>query len=101
LALNIETTTSASDLGRDREIKEGQTVKRTRAIVVHPWQGALSPRRRRVGIRSRQGSDQGRQRCASDVKAPGIIPRNRPRAMATGLKAIDALIPIRTAASAK
>jgi F-type H+-transporting ATPase subunit alpha len=81
MALNLETDNVGIVIfGNDREIKEGQTVKRTGAIVDVP-----------VG----KGPIKSDIRARVDVKAPGIIPRksvNEP--MATGLKAIDALIPI-------
>ena len=99
MALNLETDNVGIVIfGADREIKEGQTVKRTRAIVDTPGrQGPARPRRRRARQPDRrQGPDPGRpKRMRVDVKAPGIIPRksvNEP--MATGLKSIDALIPV-------
>ena len=59
-------------------------------------QGPARPRGRCAGRPDRrQGPDPGSERRLVDVKAPGIIPRqsvNEP--MLTGLKAIDALIPI-------
>lgn len=83
--------------GNDRQIQEGDTVKRTGAIVDvpigeemlgrvfdalgNPIDGlgpCLTTKRKRV-----------------EIKAPGIIPRksvNEP--MQTGLKAVDALVPI-------
>src|SRR4030088_2337544 len=83
--------------GNDREIKEGQTVKRTRAIVDVPvGKGLLGRVVDALGNPiDGKGPVQSDKRMRVDVKAPGIIPRksvNEP--MATGLKAIDALIPI-------
>ena len=99
MALNLESdNVGVVIFGDDRQIKEGDTVKRTNSIVDVPvgkellgrvvdglgvpidGKGSLSPKviRKRV-----------------EVKAPGIIPRqsvNEP--MQTGLKAIDSLIPI-------
>ena len=64
MALNLESDNVGIVIfGNDREIKEGQTVKRTRAIVDVPvGKGLLGPRRRcaRQSDR-RQGPDQGRQ----------------------------------------
>src|SRR5215469_4643703 len=82
--------------GDDREIKEGQTVKRTRAIVEVPvGKGLLG---RVVDALGDPIDDKGpikSERRRVDVKAPGIIPRKSVHEpMATGLKAIDALIPI-------
>src|SRR4029450_8818181 len=83
--------------GADREIKEGQTVKRTRAIVDTPvGKGLLGRVVDALGNPiDGKGPIQADKRMRVDVKAPGIIPRksvNEP--MATGLKAIDSLIPI-------
>src|SRR5712664_467594 len=98
MALNLETDNVGIVIfGADREIKEGQTVKRTGAIVDTPvGKGLLGRVVDALGnpIDGR-GPIQSDQRMRVDVKAPGIIPRksvNEP--MATGLKAIDALIPI-------
>src|SRR5256886_7535911 len=76
---------------------EGQTVKRTRAIVDTPvGKGLLGRVVDALGNPiDGKGPIQTSERKRVDVKAPGIIPRksvNEP--MATGLKAIDALIPI-------
>src|SRR6266851_5766213 len=83
--------------GADREIKEGQTVKRTGAIVDTPvGKGLLGRVVDALGNPiDGKGPIKADKRMRVDVKAPGIIPRkavNEP--MATGLKAIDALIPI-------
>jgi F-type H+-transporting ATPase subunit alpha len=83
--------------GADREIKEGQTVKRTGAIVDTPvGKGLLGRVVDALGNPiDGKGPIQSDKRMRVDVKAPGIIPRksvNEP--MATGLKAIDALIPV-------
>jgi len=82
--------------GDDRAIKEGQTVKRTRAIVDVPvGKGLLG---RVVDALGNPIDDKGPikgERKRVDVKAPGIIPRKSVHEpMATGLKAIDSLIPI-------
>src|SRR5487761_1006919 len=83
--------------GADREIKEGQTVKRTRAIVDTPvGKGLLGRVVDALGNPiDGKGPIQSSERKRVDVKAPGIIPRKSVHEpMATGLKAIDALIPI-------
>ena len=98
MALNLETDNVGIVIfGADREIKEGQTVKRTRAIVDTPvGKGLLGRVVDALGNPiDGKGPIQAEKRMRVDVKAPGIIPRksvNEP--MATGLKAIDSLIPI-------
>ena len=97
MALNLETDNVGIVIfGNDREIKEGQTVKRTGAIVDVPvGKGLLG---RVVDALGNPIDDKGPipgERRRVDVKAPGIIPRKSVHEpMATGLKAIDALIPI-------
>ena len=98
MALNLETDNVGIVIfGNDREIKEGQTVKRTGAIVDVPvGKGLLGRVVDALGNPiDGKGPIKADERARVDVKAPGIIPRksvNEP--MATGLKAIDALIPI-------
>jgi F-type H+-transporting ATPase subunit alpha len=77
MALNLEVDNVGCVIfGADRDIKEGDTVKRTGSIVDVPVGKGLLGR-------------------VVDVKAPGIIPRKSVHEpMQTGLKAIDALIPI-------
>jgi F-type H+-transporting ATPase subunit alpha len=98
MALNLETDNVGIVIfGADREIKEGQTVKRTRAIVDTPvGKGLLGRVVDALGNPiDGKGPIQGTERKRVDVKAPGIIPRKSVHEpMATGLKAIDALIPI-------
>ena len=99
MALNLENdNVGVVIFGDDRNIKEGDTIKRTNAIVDVPvgkellgrvvdglgnpvdGKGALSSKAKRKRV---------------EVKAPGIIPRqsvNEP--MQTGLKSIDTLIPV-------
>jgi F-type H+/Na+-transporting ATPase subunit alpha len=97
MALNLESDNVGIVIfGSDREIKEGQTVKRTGAIVEVPvGKGLLG---RVVDALGNPIDDKGPiegERRRVDVKAPGIIPRKSVHEpMATGLKAIDALIPI-------
>jgi F-type H+-transporting ATPase subunit alpha len=98
MALNLEADNVGIVLfGADREIKEGQTVKRTGAIVDVPvGKGLLGRVVDALGNPiDGKGPIQAEKRARVDVKAPGIIPRksvNEP--MATGLKAIDSMIPI-------
>ncbi len=98
MALNLESdNVGVVIFGSDREIAEGQTVKRTGAIVDVPVGRALLGRVvDALGnpIDGRGPIEAGERRQV-DVKAPGIIPRKSVHEpMATGLKAIDALIPI-------
>jgi F-type H+-transporting ATPase subunit alpha len=98
MALNLETDNVGIVIfGSDREIKEGDTVKRTKAIVDVPVGPELLGR---VvdGLGNPidgKGPIKTKKRSTSDVKAPGIIPRKSVHEpMATGLKSVDALIPI-------
>jgi F-type H+/Na+-transporting ATPase subunit alpha len=98
MALNLETdNVGVVIFGSDREIKEGDTVKRTNSIVDVPAGDALLGR---VvdGLGNPldgKGPIDASERRIADVKAPGIIPRKSVHEpMATGLKAIDAMIPI-------
>jgi F-type H+/Na+-transporting ATPase subunit alpha len=98
MALNLETdNVGVVIFGSDREIKEGQTVKRTGAIVDVPVGKELLGRV--VDALGNpidgKGPIKSAKRMRVDVKAPGIIPRKSVHEpMATGLKSIDALIPI-------
>jgi F-type H+-transporting ATPase subunit alpha len=98
MALNLEVdNVGVVIFGTDRDIKEGQTVKRTRAIVDVPVGKELLGRV--VDALGEpidgKGPIKTKTRSRVDVKAPGIIPRKSVHEpMATGLKAIDALIPI-------
>lgn len=98
MALNLESdNVGVVIFGSDREIKEGQTVKRTGAIVDVPVGKELLGRV--VDALGNpidgKGPIKAKARARVDVKAPGIIPRKSVHEpMATGLKAIDALIPI-------
>ena len=78
--------------GNDREIKEGQTVKRTGAIVDVPvGKGLLGRVVDALGNPiDGKGPIKSDKRARVDVKAPGIIPRKSVHEpMATGLKAIE------------
>ena len=98
MALNLEVDNVGIVIfGSDREIKEGDTVKRTGAIVDVPvGKGLLG---RVVDALGNPIDGKGpiyyEKRSRVDVKAPGIIPRKSVHEpMSTGLKAVDALIPI-------
>ncbi|GGA61076.1 ATP synthase subunit alpha [Nitratireductor aestuarii] len=98
MALNLEVdNVGVVIFGNDRDIKEGDTVKRTGAIVDVPVGPELLGR---VvdGLGNPidgKGPINAKERRRVDVKAPGIIPRKSVHEpMSTGLKAIDALIPI-------
>jgi F-type H+-transporting ATPase subunit alpha len=99
MALNLEVdNVGAVIFGSDATIKEGDTVKRTGAIVDVPvGKGLLGRVVDPLGnpIDGKGDLTNVAERRRVDVKAPGIIPRksvNEP--VQTGLKAIDTLIPI-------
>ena len=99
MALNLESdNVGVVIFGDDKEIKEGDTVKRTNSIVDVPVGKSLLGRVvDGLGnpIDGKENLDLKIQRKRVEIKAPGIIPRksvNEP--MQTGLKAIDSLIPI-------
>src|ERR671911_708650 len=98
MALNLEVdNVGVVIFGSDRDIKEGDTVKRTGAIVEVPVGKELLGRVVDALGNPIDGKGPIRtdKRARVDVKAPGIIPRKSVHEpMATGLKAIDALIPI-------
>jgi len=98
MALNLEAdNVGVVIFGDDRGIKEGDTVKRTGAIVDVPvGKGLLGRVVDALGNPiDGKGPINADHRSRVDVKAPGIIPRKSVHEpMATGLKAIDALIPI-------
>ncbi|MEP4766250.1 MAG: F0F1 ATP synthase subunit alpha [Anderseniella sp.] len=98
MALNLEVDNVGIVIfGSDRDIKEGDTVKRTGAIVEVPVGKELlgrvvDPLGNPI---DGKGPIKATQRQRVDVKAPGIIPRKSVHEpMATGLKAVDALIPV-------
>ena len=98
MALNLESdNVGVVIFGSDRDIKEGDTVKRTGAIVDVPVGPELLGRV--VDALGNpidgKGPINATRRSRVDVKAPGIIPRKSVHEpMSTGLKAIDALIPV-------
>jgi F-type H+/Na+-transporting ATPase subunit alpha len=98
MALNLEADNVGIVIfGTDREIKEGQTVKRTGAIVdVAVGKELLGRVVDALGNPiDGKGPIHSARRARVDIKAPGIIPRKSvSEPMATGLKAIDAMIPI-------
>jgi F-type H+-transporting ATPase subunit alpha len=98
MALNLESdNVGVVIFGDDRGIKEGDTVKRTGAIVEVPvGKGLLGRVVDGLGNPiDGKGPIQSDKKMRVDVKAPGILPRKSVHEpMATGLKAIDSLIPI-------
>ena len=98
MALNLESDNVGVVLfGDDRAIKEGDTVKRTGNIVEVPvGKGLLGRVVDALGNPiDGKGPIEGAEMRQVDVKAPGIIPRKSVHEpMSTGLKAVDALIPI-------
>ncbi|MEM9682235.1 MAG: F0F1 ATP synthase subunit alpha, partial [Pseudomonadota bacterium] len=98
MALNLESDNVGVVLfGSDRDIKEGDTVKRTGAIVDVPvGRGLLGRVVDALGnpIDGKGPLDTTERRLV-EVKAPGIIPRKSVHEpMQTGLKALDALVPV-------
>jgi F-type H+/Na+-transporting ATPase subunit alpha len=98
MALNLESdNVGVVIFGNDRGIKEGDTVKRTGSIVDVPvGKGLLGRVVDALGNPiDGKGPIKAAERRRVDVKAPGIIPRRSVHEpMSTGLKAIDALIPV-------
>ncbi|HRN84483.1 MAG TPA: F0F1 ATP synthase subunit alpha [Hyphomicrobium sp.] len=98
MALNLEAdNVGVVIFGDDRTIKEGDTVKRTGAIVEVPvGRGLLGRVVDGLGNPiDGKGPIKGEAMKRVDVKAPGILPRKSVHEpMATGLKAVDALIPV-------
>jgi F-type H+-transporting ATPase subunit alpha len=98
MALNLEAdNVGVVIFGTDRDIKEGDIVKRTNSIVDVPAGDELLGR---VvdGLGNPldgKGPIETAERRVADSKAPGIIPRKSVHEpMATGLKSVDAMIPI-------
>jgi F-type H+-transporting ATPase subunit alpha len=99
MALNLENDNVGCVIfGSDATIKEGDTVKRTGAIVEVPvGKGLLGRVVDPLGnpIDGKGELTNVAERRRVDVKAPGIIPRKSVHEpVQTGLKAIDTLIPI-------
>ncbi|MGB7243980.1 MAG: F0F1 ATP synthase subunit alpha [Sulfitobacter sp.] len=98
MALNLEAdNVGVVIFGSDRDIKEGDVVKRTNSIVDVPVGDELLGR---VvdGLGNPidgKGPIKSKKRGVADVKAPGIIPRKSVHEpMSTGIKSVDAMIPI-------
>jgi len=98
MALNLETDNVGIVIfGDDRDIKEGDTVRQTGEIVSVPVGKALLGRvvdalGNPIDGKGPIASDEDRR---VDVKAPGIIARKSvDEPMQTGIKALDALVPI-------
>ena len=98
MALNLEAdNVGVVIFGSDRDIKEGDTVKRTKSIVDVPVGDELLGR---VvdGLGNPldgKGPIKTKNRAVADSKAPGIIPRKSVHEpMATGLKSVDSMIPV-------
>ncbi|HLB81231.1 MAG TPA: HAS-barrel domain-containing protein, partial [Dongiaceae bacterium] len=98
MALNLESDNVGIVIfGDDRDIKEGDTVKRTGTIVDVPvGRGLLGRVVDALGNPiDGKGALADVERKRVDVKAPGIVPRRSVHEpVQTGLKAIDSLVPI-------
>jgi F-type H+-transporting ATPase subunit alpha len=98
MALNLETdNVGVVIFGDDRDIKEGDTVKRTGAIVDVPvGKGLLGRVVDALGNPiDGKGPIEDAVRKRVEVKAPGIIPRKSVHEpMQSGLKAVDSLVPV-------
>ena len=98
MALNLEAdNVGVVIFGSDAEIKEGDTVKRTGTIVDVPvGRGLLGRVVDGLGNPiDGKGPIESTERRRVEVKAPGIIPRKGVHEpVQTGLKAIDALVPV-------
>ena len=98
LALNLEEdNVGAVIFGSDRDIKEGDTVKRTGAIVeTNVGKGLLGRVVDGLGNPiDGKGPIENAEPRRVDVKAPGIMPRKSVHEpMMTGLKSVDSLVPI-------
>ncbi len=98
MALNLEADNVGVVLfGNDRDVKEGDIVRRTKRIVEIPTGKELLGRV--VDPLGNPIDGKGPIKAASssrvEVKAPGIIPRQSvSEPMQTGLKAVDSLVPI-------
>jgi proton translocating ATP synthase F1 alpha subunit len=98
MALNLETdNVGIVVLGNDREIQEGDIVKRTGSIVDVPiGEGMLGRVVDPLGNPiDGAGPIASTLRQRVELKAPGIIPRKSVHEpMQTGLKSVDALVPV-------
>ncbi|MBM3484228.1 MAG: F0F1 ATP synthase subunit alpha [Alphaproteobacteria bacterium] len=98
MALNLETdNVGVVIFGEDRDIKEGDVVRRTGAIVEVPVGKELlgrvvDPLGNPI---DGKGPINAKKRQRVEVKAPGIVPRRSVHEpMQTGLKALDSLVPV-------
>jgi F-type H+-transporting ATPase subunit alpha len=98
MTLNLESdNVGVVILGDDRDIKEGDTVKRTGTIVEVPvGKGLLGRVVDSLGNPlDGKGEIVATERRRIEVKAPGIVPRRSVHEpMQTGIKALDSLIPV-------
>lgn len=98
MVLNLEQdSVGVIILGEDRDIKEGDIVKRTKKIVQVPTgKGIVGRVVNALGLPiDGKGPIQAQEYRQVDIKAPGIIKRQPVQEpLQTGIKAIDALIPI-------
>ena len=98
MALNLETdNVGIVVLGNDREIQEGDIVKRTGNIVDVPiGEGMLGRVIDPLGNPiDGLGPIHTEGRSRVEIKAPGIIPRKSVHEpMQTGMKSCDALVPV-------
>ena len=98
MALNLETdNVGVVIFGDDRNIREGDTVKRTGTIVDVPvGKGLLGRVVDGLGNPiDGKGPIKSDERRLAEIKAPGIIPRKSVHEpVQTGLKALDALVPV-------
>jgi F-type H+/Na+-transporting ATPase subunit alpha len=98
MALNLEAdNVGVVIFGSDAEIREGDTVRRTQTIVDVPvGKGLLGRVVDGLGNPiDGKGPIEATERRRVEVKAPGIIPRKSVHEpVQTGLKALDALVPI-------
>ena len=98
MVLNLEKdSVGVVVFGEDREIKEGDTVKRTQKIVQVPVGEALLGRV--VDVLGRpvdgRGPIETKQSRVVEVKAPGIVKRQPVHEpLQTGIKSLDSMIPI-------
>jgi F-type H+-transporting ATPase subunit alpha len=98
MALNLEPdNVGIVVFGNDKNIKEGDVVKRTGAIVDVPVGNALLGRVVDAlgNVIDGKGALKDVTRSRVGIKAPGIIPRHSVHEpMQTGIKAVDSLVPI-------
>jgi F-type H+-transporting ATPase subunit alpha len=98
MVLNLETNNvGIAVLGEDSKIKEGSTVKRTEKIVSVPVGDALLGRVVNAIGEPIDGNGEinAKEHRQVETKAPGIIARKSVHEpLQTGIKAIDAMIPI-------